>query len=59
MAESRAIAKYLASKYGGGKLLPDPLDFQAVAIFDQGASVELSDFDPYASGIVAEKVFAP
>ena len=59
--ESRAIARYVASKYRnqGNSLLPDPSDIQATALFEQAASIETSNFDPFASGIAAEKVFRP
>jgi len=57
--ESRAIAKYLANKYGKGmKLVPNPSDLQETALFDQAASIEQADFDPFTSGIVGERVFA-
>ena len=58
--ESRAICRYLALKYGGiGKLIPDPADLQKTARFEQGASIELSNFDPYASALAFENVFKP
>ncbi|KZP20733.1 glutathione S-transferase [Athelia psychrophila] len=55
--ESRAIGRYLAAKYPskGPTLLPT--DPTANALFEQAASVEQSNFDPSASGLVAEKVF--
>ncbi|KAG8923995.1 hypothetical protein FRC00_005629, partial [Tulasnella sp. 408] len=60
-SESRAITRYIASKYAdqGTKLLPDPSDAKAVALFEQAAAIEQANFDPYASGIAAEKVFNP
>ncbi|PSR73266.1 hypothetical protein EW026_g5785 [Hermanssonia centrifuga] len=59
--ESRAIARYIALKYRdqGTPLLPDPTDLKAVGKFEQAASIELSNFDPFASGLAAEKVFKP
>ncbi|KAG9043800.1 hypothetical protein FS837_009118 [Tulasnella sp. UAMH 9824] len=59
--ESRAISRYIASKYAdqGIKLLPDPSDAKAVALFEQAASIEQTSFDPYAYGIAVEKVFNP
>ncbi|KAG8903137.1 hypothetical protein FRB99_003680 [Tulasnella sp. 403] len=59
--ESRAISRYLATKFAsqGTKLLPDAADLKESALFEQGASIELSNFDPFASGLVAEKVFNP
>ncbi|KZP17632.1 glutathione S-transferase-like protein [Athelia psychrophila] len=55
--ESRAIGRYLAAKYPskGPALLPT--EPAANALFEQAASVEQSNFDPSASGIVAEKIF--
>lgn len=57
--ESRAIARYLATKYAdqGTPLLPDPSDLKALAILDQAISVEVNNFEPYACGITKEKVF--
>ncbi|KAG8898263.1 hypothetical protein FRC01_010973, partial [Tulasnella sp. 417] len=57
--ESRAIGRYIAAKYAdqGTKLIPDPNDLKAVALFEQAASVELADFEPNVSAIAAEKVF--
>ncbi|EIM90667.1 glutathione S-transferase-like protein [Stereum hirsutum FP-91666 SS1] len=58
--ESRAIARYVARKYssqGTPELLPT--DLSAYAAFEQAASIEASNFDPFASGIVGEKVFKP
>lgn len=59
--ESRAIARYIALKYRdqGNKILPDASDIKATALFEQAASIEGSNFDPYASGIAAEKRFKP
>jgi len=57
--ESRAIARYIATKYAsqGTPLLPLENNVQSLALVDQAASVELANFDPYASGLVHEKVF--
>jgi len=56
--ESRAICRYLELKYKGkGTELIPTKDSKAQGLFEQAASVELSYFDPYASGIVAERVF--
>ncbi|KAG8945085.1 hypothetical protein FRC04_001246 [Tulasnella sp. 424] len=59
--QSRAIGRYIAAKYAdqGTKLLPDPKDLKAVALFEQAACVEQADFDPSASGIVVEKIVNP
>ncbi|KAF8516155.1 glutathione S-transferase-like protein [Hysterangium stoloniferum] len=55
--ESRAIARYLAAK-AGSPLFPisDP---KKLAEFEVAASIEYSNFDPYASKIALEKVFKP
>lgn len=60
-AESRAICYYIASKYAnqGTKLLPDPTDLKATALFQQWSSVEKDNFDVYAVGIVMQKLFGP
>ncbi|CDO68190.1 hypothetical protein BN946_scf184938.g42 [Trametes cinnabarina] len=56
--ESRAIARYVALKYGGiGKLIPDPKDVRKYGLFEQAASIELSNFDPSASGLAYENIF--
>ncbi|KAH7929516.1 glutathione S-transferase [Leucogyrophana mollusca] len=56
--ESRAIARYLAKKYAGqGTQELIPSEAKAEALFEQAASTETSNFDPFASGIVFEKVF--
>lgn len=58
--ESRAISRYIATKYasqGTPGLIPTEL--QAVAIFEQAASIEVNDFEPYAGGICLEKIFKP
>ncbi|KAG8977058.1 hypothetical protein FRC05_002579 [Tulasnella sp. 425] len=59
--ESRAIGRYIATKYAnqGTKLIPDPKDLKAVALFEQAACVEQADFEPYVSGIAVEKLFNP
>ncbi|KAI0701449.1 glutathione S-transferase [Cerioporus squamosus] len=56
--ESRAIARYVALKYGGiGKLIPDPFDYEKTALFEQAASVELCDFDAIAGPLALENDF--
>ncbi|RDX40745.1 glutathione S-transferase [Lentinus brumalis] len=58
--ESRAIARYIALKYGGiGKLIPDPSDLKKTALFEQAASVEQSNFDAFAGPLAFENVFKP
>ncbi|OSX56870.1 hypothetical protein POSPLADRAFT_1158114 [Postia placenta MAD-698-R-SB12] len=57
--ESRAIARYLVTKYGGAgqTLLPSRADVEASARFEQAASVELSNFDPYMNALSWEVIF--
>jgi hypothetical protein len=55
--ESRAMARYIAAK-AGSPLLPAK-DPKAEALFEQAASVESANFDPYAYGLANEKVFGP
>ncbi|KAL0574241.1 hypothetical protein V5O48_007712 [Marasmius crinis-equi] len=59
--ESRAICRYLALKYADKdpKLIPDPTDLKATARFEQGASIEQSNFDAIASRAVYENAFKP
>ena len=58
--ESRAIARYLALKYGGvGTLIPSPSDVRKTALFEQAASIELTNFDPAAFGLAFENVIKP
>jgi len=60
--ESRAIARYIAAKYqkpGGKVLLPSVSDVERWAKFEQAASIEVADFDPYVSGYNIEKIFKP
>ncbi|KAJ1305638.1 hypothetical protein OPQ81_000635 [Rhizoctonia solani] len=58
--ESRAIARYLVAKYApDSALLPSPSNPKAYGLFEQAASIEYSTFDPPASSLAFEKVFAP
>ncbi|CAE6455670.1 hypothetical protein ACGC1H_005795 [Rhizoctonia solani] len=58
--ESRAISRYLVAKYApDSSLLPKASDAKAYGLFEQAASVEYSTFDPPASSLAYEKVFAP
>ncbi|TFK96968.1 glutathione S-transferase [Pterulicium gracile] len=55
--ESRAIGKYLATKYAGQgtqDLVPDFGDLQAVAKFDQASSIEAFDFEGVVFPFVVE-----
>ncbi|EKM78390.1 hypothetical protein AGABI1DRAFT_60571 [Agaricus bisporus var. burnettii JB137-S8] len=55
--ESRAICRYLEDKYPnqGTKLIPS--DIRQRALFEQGASIETSNFDAKALPLVSETVF--
>ncbi|CAM4822931.1 unnamed protein product [Rotaria magnacalcarata] len=55
--ESRAICRYLESKYKSKGTELIPANIKGLGHFEQAASIESSYFDPYASGIVFEKVF--
>ncbi|KZT05162.1 glutathione transferase [Laetiporus sulphureus 93-53] len=57
--ESRAIARYLVAKYSGQgpRLVPDPSDVERTALFEQAASIELSNFDPYMNALAWEVMF--
>ncbi|KAG6843434.1 hypothetical protein H0H93_001051, partial [Arthromyces matolae] len=55
--ESRAICRYIATKYAdqGTKLIPT--EPKANALFEQAASIEQSNFDAFAAPAVYENVF--
>ncbi|KAJ6577052.1 glutathione S-transferase [Mycena vulgaris] len=57
--ESRAICRYIADKYAeqGTKLVP--IDVKGKALFEQAASIEYSNFDPFCSKAVGEMIFKP
>ncbi|CAN9343244.1 unnamed protein product [Alternaria alternata] len=59
--ESRAISRFLASKYAeqGTALLPSFDDKKAWAHFEQWASVEQNNFDPFAQEIFYQKMVRP
>ncbi|KAF8711471.1 hypothetical protein AX14_013276 [Amanita brunnescens Koide BX004] len=54
--ESRAISRYIATKYADQGTPLIPTDPKANALFEQAASIEASNFDPSASRIAWEKV---
>ena len=58
--ESRAIARYIATKYRANvkaSLMPDAAtETERYSKFEQAASIELSKFDPYASIAALELV---
>ncbi|KAH8824633.1 glutathione S-transferase [Flagelloscypha sp. PMI_526] len=57
--ESRAITRYICDKYPnqGNNLIPTEL--KAKALFEQAASNESFNFDPFCSAAVFEMVFKP
>ncbi|KAG5748317.1 hypothetical protein H9Q70_009011 [Fusarium xylarioides] len=57
LTESRAIARYLAGRYGepDNKLIPD--DEVAKAKFEEAASIELTSFDAVANPLAFEAYF--
>jgi len=59
--ESRAIARYIATKYStsGTPLVPDVGDVEGNARLDQATFSELGNFNPPASGIATQKFFNP
>ncbi len=59
MFESRAIGKYLATKYAssGTPLLPSNDDPQTMALVEQGTSIENNNFNPGAEGLALERIF--
>ncbi|KAF9254745.1 thioredoxin-like protein [Marasmius fiardii PR-910] len=59
--ESRAICRYLATKYRGRgtTLIPLSSDLPALAKFETACSIEKSNFDVYVAKSVAEIVFKP
>jgi glutathione S-transferase len=59
--ESRAICRYIAAKWAdrGAPLIPLGNDLKALARFEQAASIETANFDPYAVKAVFEKVMKP
>ncbi|KAJ4490004.1 hypothetical protein J3R30DRAFT_19239 [Lentinula aciculospora] len=58
LCESRAICRYLATKYAdqGTKLIPDAYNMKLGALFEQAVFTEVFTFEPYASKAVYEKV---
>ncbi|KAJ7137519.1 glutathione S-transferase [Mycena crocata] len=55
--ETRAICRYIAAKYPASGLIPT--EPKANALFEQGASVEITNFDPSAGKIVFEAILKP
>ncbi|KZV66911.1 thioredoxin-like protein [Peniophora sp. CONT] len=61
MFESRAICRYIEAKFAdkGPKLAPTTSDLPKYALYEQASSIEQSNFDVFASGAAAEKLFKP
>ncbi|KAF8881357.1 glutathione S-transferase [Infundibulicybe gibba] len=57
--ESRAICRYIATKYAGQgtPLIPPTNDIKATALFEQAASVEAFTFAPQATAITSEVLY--
>ncbi|KAJ7146949.1 glutathione S-transferase-like protein [Mycena epipterygia] len=55
--ETRAICRYIATKYPKSGLIPT--EAKAHALFEQAAAVEICNFDPSAVKIVSETVMKP
>ncbi|OAX42053.1 glutathione S-transferase [Rhizopogon vinicolor AM-OR11-026] len=56
--ESHAIARYLIKKYSSQAPLI-PTDLREEALFEQAASIERSNFNPFVAPIVYEKLLKP
>ncbi|KAJ7097165.1 thioredoxin-like protein [Mycena belliarum] len=52
--ESRAICRYIEEKYAGQGTPLVPIDPKGKALFEQAASIEFANFDPFASKAVFE-----
>ncbi|KAG6839920.1 hypothetical protein C0991_010364 [Blastosporella zonata] len=57
--ESRAICRYIATKWAGKGTKLIPTDLKENALFEQAASNEQSNFDSSAAAAVYETVFKP
>ncbi|KAF8632380.1 hypothetical protein AX15_001890 [Amanita polypyramis BW_CC] len=55
--ESRAIARYIATKYANQGIPLIPTELKANARFEQAASIEVTSFHPSAYGIAYEKLY--
>ena len=53
--ESRAISRYLSTVHGGGDLIPKGP--KENAIFEQSASIEMSNFDPFVTVLARERFY--
>lgn len=57
--ESRAICRYIATKYSSQGTPLVPTELKALARFEEAASIETANFDQYASGAAIEKILKP
>lgn len=57
--ESRAIGHYIAKKYADQGTNLAPTDLKAFGLFQQACSIEVANFDDYASKAVFEIVIKP
>jgi glutathione S-transferase len=55
--ESRAICRYIEAKFKGQGTELIPSDLKGLALFEQGASIETSYFDPQVSALAFELIF--
>ncbi|KAF8557082.1 glutathione S-transferase [Imleria badia] len=55
--ESRAIARYIATKYASQGTALIPTDAKKLPFFEQAASIETSHYDPFVSGLAWELRF--
>ncbi|KAG6370791.1 glutathione S-transferase [Boletus reticuloceps] len=55
--ESRAIARYIATKYASQGDALIPTDLKKLALFERAASIEAFNYDPYVSGLAWELKF--
>ncbi|KAJ7490946.1 glutathione S-transferase [Mycena latifolia] len=57
--ESRAICRYIAEKYADRGAALIPAELKAKALFEQGASVEFANFQPFVYTIIMEGIGKP
>ncbi|KAJ7117233.1 glutathione S-transferase [Mycena crocata] len=57
--ESRAICRYLAEKYADRGPALIPTDLKGKALFEQAASIEFANFQPYVFNIYSEGLAKP
>ncbi|KAF8434147.1 glutathione S-transferase [Boletus edulis BED1] len=55
--ESRAIARYIATKYASQGDALIPTDLKKLALFERAASIEAFNYDPFVSGLAWELKF--